>query len=220
MSADIRVRELVQKLITEGDAVIASKWQPGGNWITGPPTYVDLEMFQQWRGRCRLLLTLLGPLAGPWEPVLGSTMENKFTAAKSTQGALKGIQQSIDEGLLVRFEDLVLAEAFSDLSEQAGYLFGQGYFLAAGVIARAVLEERLRRLATVNACLPTRARPTLADFNGELYKKGVYDKVAFKHVESLAAVGNEAAHASPDLKMDDVRRLLDGLQDFLTRFSV
>ena len=68
-------------------------------------------------------------------------------------------------------------------------------------------------------CSPTRDRPTLGDFNTALYKHNTYDKTTFKHVDALAAVGNDAAHNKPDLKSEDVRRLLDGLQNFLIRFS-
>jgi hypothetical protein len=182
-------------------------------------SYVELEIFEQWRSRCRLLLSMLGPLSVPWEPVLGPSVENGLSAAMSTQGALKGIRQSLHEGLIVRFEDLVLAEAFSDLYHQADYLFLQGYFLAGAVILRAVLEERLRRLCTAHQCPPARDRPTLGDFNTELYKRGVYDKITFKLVDALAAIGNDAAHNDPNLKKEDVRRLLDGVQDFLRRFS-
>lgn len=215
MSTDTKIKELVQKLIAEGETVISSKWQDS----PFPRFFVGLEQFERWKSRCRLLLTLLGPVSGPWEQILGPKTSNRYEHAVSMQGALKGLQQSIEEGLLVRFEDLVLAEAFSDLSEQAEYLFSQGYFLAAGVIARAVLEERLRRLATIHASLPACDRPTISHFNNELYKKTIYDKITMKHVESLAAVGNAAAHADPTLKADDVRRLLDGLKDFLARFS-
>ena len=219
MNAENKIRELVERLISEGDAVLASKWQPGGNWLNGPPSYVEIEIFEQWRSRCRLLLSLLGPHGKPWEPVLEPMVENELGSAMSTQGALKAIRQSLDEGLLVRFEDLVLAEAFSDLYEQADYLFLQGYLLAAGVIARAVLEERLRRLCAAHQCVPTRDRPTLGDYNTALYKHNSYDKITYKHVDSIAVVGNDAAHNKPDLKPEDVRRLLDGVQSFLIRFS-
>lgn len=127
--------------------------------------------------------------------------------------------KSLEEGLLIRFEDLVLAEAFSDLSEQAEYLFSQGYFLASGVITRAILEERLRRLCVNHDCTPDRERPTLSDLNTALYKKTVYDKITFKHVDALGAVGNHAAHNNPDLNKEDVRRMIDGVQAFLLRFS-
>jgi hypothetical protein len=115
MSAEAKVREFVGRLITEGEAVLASKWEPAGDWISGRPSYVELEIFQQWRSRCRLLLSMLGSLAKPWEPVLGRSAKNDLSVATSTQGALKGIRRSLQEGLLIHFEDLVLAEAFSDL---------------------------------------------------------------------------------------------------------
>lgn len=220
MSAETKVAEFVARLISEGDAVIASQWQPRRNYLSGPPTYVEVELFQQWRGRCRLLISMLGTLADPWKPILSKDSQNTMAAAKSTLGALKGVQQSLQEGLLVRFEDLILAEAFSDLYDQADYLFSQGYFLASGVIGRAILEERVRRLCAIHDCLPERDRPTLSDFNTALYKKTAYDKITFKHVDSLGAVGNEAAHNKADLKKEDVRRMLDGVHDFLKRFSV
>jgi hypothetical protein len=219
VNAEAKLREFVVKLISEGHAVLASEWQQSGNWLGGPPVHVELEIFQQWRSRCRLLLSLLGPHAKPWQPVLEPMVENNLGAAKSTQGALKAILQSLDEGLLVRFEDLVLANAFSDLYDQADYLFEQGYILAAGVIARAVLEERLRRLCAAHECSPDRDRPTISDYNTALYKCNTYDKITYKHVDSLAAIGNDASHNKPDLQPTDVRRLLDGLHTFLTRFS-
>ena len=152
MNAEGKIRDFIERLIAEGDAVLASKWQPSGNWISGPPSYVEIEIFQQWRSRCRLLLSMLGPHGKPWEPMLEPMVENGLGMAMSTQGSLKAIRQSLAEGLLVRFEDLVLAKAFSDLYEQADYLFRQGYFLAAAVIARAVLEERLPRLCATHQC--------------------------------------------------------------------
>ena len=67
MSTHAKVQELVQKLIVEGQGVIGSR-------LAGElyDQFVDLEKFEAWKGRCRLLLTLLGSLAGPWEQVLGS----------------------------------------------------------------------------------------------------------------------------------------------------
>ncbi|HVS80931.1 MAG TPA: hypothetical protein VHE60_04295, partial [Pyrinomonadaceae bacterium] len=100
------MKEFVERLIAEGDVVIASQWHPRGNYLLGPPTYVDLELFQQSRSRCRLLMSMLGTLADPWKPILASEAANKIESAKSTQGALKGVRQSLEEGLLIRFEDL------------------------------------------------------------------------------------------------------------------
>lgn len=41
-----------------------------------------------------------------------------------------------------------------------------------------------------------------------------------KHVEAMAAIGNDAAHSNPGLKADDVRRLLTDLRGFLAKFAV
>jgi hypothetical protein len=52
------------------------------------------------------------------------------------------------------------------------------------------MEERLRRMCNVNGCLPAKIRSTLNDYNQALYAKQAYDKVMFKNVDALAAVGN------------------------------
>jgi hypothetical protein len=135
--------------------------------------------------------------------------------------ALETIKDAIDQGLLNSFEDLVYAQAFSDLYEQGEYLLSQGYFLASGVIFRAVLEERLRRLCEQNTCMPQTMRPTINDLNIALYKHEppIYDKSMMLNVTALASVGNDAAHNHPNLKSEDVQRLKNGLLDFLAKFS-
>ncbi len=73
-----------------------------------------------------------------------------------------------------------------------------------------------------NNCQPTKQRPTINDYNTILYKAKVDDKIMFKNVDSMAAIGNDAAHNNPDLKKEDVEseRLLRDLNSFLQRFSV
>jgi hypothetical protein len=47
----------------------------------------------------------------------------------------------------------------------------------------------------------------------------VYDKNMMQHVTSIAGVGNDCAHNDPKLVREDVERLMNGLRDFLVRFS-
>jgi len=185
MSTHWKIRELLIKLITEGEAVLNTKWQPGGNWVSGPPTYVELAAFKTWRARCKLLASLLGKVGKSWENELISDWDNRIEYAITTQSTLQAIKVSEEEGLLLEIEDLVLADAFANLLEQAEYLLKQGYFLAAGVILRAVLEERLRRLCEQNTLILSKSKPTLNDYNTELYKKNVYDKITFKGATSI-----------------------------------
>jgi hypothetical protein len=123
----------------------------------------------------------------------------------------------VARGLLVAVEDLVRAEAFESLLEQADYLLASGYALAAGVLGRAVLEEHLRKWCEVKGCRPAKDKPTINDYNSELYKAKHLNLSQMKHVESLAAVGNEAAHNKPTLTADGVERLLRDVRELLAK---
>lgn len=219
MSLQSQIFDLTNRLIEEGEIVRTTQWQPRGNYLHGAPTFVDLLKFRKWRASCSLLASLMGELALPWRDILTANYENSNEAALTTSGTLEAIREAIDHELLVRSEDIVFAEAFSDLIGQAEYLFEQGYILASGVILRSVLEERLKLLCDRNNCVPTKQRPTIVDYNAELYRQKVYDIITMKHVESMAAVGNDAAHNNPQLSKDDVGRFLRDLLDFLQKFS-
>ena len=219
MKAKERISDLVDSLIAEGQTVLGTEFKRSGNWVGGAPRYVDLQQFKKWRASCYLLLSLMGDIADPWREVLAGDTANQSVTAISMLGTLQAIREALDEDLLISFEDLVFAEAFSDLLEQAEYLFDQGYLLACGVILRAILEERLNRMCERYGCTPTKARPTIADYNTELYKAKVYDKITLKHVESMAAIGNDAAHNKPDLDKVDVQRFKTELITFLQKFA-
>jgi len=124
---------------------------------------------------------------------------------------------AIEKGYLIKIEDIIFAEAFSNLIEQAEYLLKQGYHLAAGVLARAVLEERLRNICSSEGVVFSNNRPTLSKFNTELYKKKYYDKIEFKNIDFLTAIGNNAAHNKP-VANNEIEKLIDGVLDFLKRY--
>ena len=67
-----------------------------------------------------------------------------------------------------------LAQKFFD---QAEYLMHKGYYLAAGVFFRAVLEEKLRRLSETHGLILDKEHPTISDFNQALYRANIFDKI-------------------------------------------
>jgi hypothetical protein len=211
------LNSFVRELIDEGESVLKTAVQRQTSSFTSD-WFVDLQQFHKWRTSCRLLLSQLGQFAKPWSENLGSekSKTNRATV-KVMLGALQSISENIVAGRLARFEDIVLAEAFLNLMEQAKYLLDKGYYLAAGVLFRAVLEEKLRLLCDTHGLSPDKERPTISDFNQAMYKATIYDKITFKNVDAMAATGNEAAHNNDRLQAADIARLHSNLLDFLQR---
>lgn len=214
------IASFAQKLIEDGNALLGTQFERKTSSFTRDK-FVDLQTYHQWCASCRLLVQQLGPFAEPFRDVLTEQKKhNNTTAVKSKLGALESVLESVEHGRLAAFEDIVFAEAFANLIEQGEYLLEKDYHLAAGVIFRAVLEERLRRLCDVHGEIPTKARSTVADYNQSLYKATVYDKIVMKHVDAMAAVGNAAAHGTDDFDPAHVVQLHTNLVSFLARFEI
>lgn len=219
MSQTSKLTFLLDKLIADGAALVESSRSSRSGVLLEIP---NREGIRIWANELVLFKSLAGELVKPWNDRLQHNGHVIITGdMEYPLSALRTIKFAIEQGLLTRFEDLVIADTFADLSEQGAYLLEHGYFLAAGAIFRAVLEEKLRMLCIRNKCQPTKARPTITDYNQALYTASppVYDKNMMLHVTSLAAIGNDAAHNDPKLNKQDVERLMKGLQDFLARHS-
>jgi len=213
MSHPQKFVDLVEKLIRDADGMIDSA---NGGYIS------DRTQLRRWSNELILLRTLGGAMLTPWARRL--THSGTLIDVEEVQGplaALETVKFAIDNGLMNTYRNLVIAEAFADLYEQGQYLFGQGYFLAAGVIFRAVLEEKLRELCLSAECMPDKDRPTINDLNLALYRCEAvsFDKAMMLNVTALAAVGNDAAHNMESLKTEDVERLMKGTLDFISRYS-
>ncbi len=227
-----KLTTLIDGLVAEGNAVFGSvkidsrKEPASSNLFSGIVTrwrYRNVELFDvqacaRWSSRCAHLAVLLERHAEPWTAVLNAQIRGSQDMRRLI-GTLEAIRLQLDAGLLVRLENLIAADIFDDLLEQAEYLHKKGFLLAAGVLARAVLEEHLRHWCAHVDCTPEKPRPTINDYNTALYKDQHLDKITMKHVEALAAIGNDAAHNKPDLPTDDVTRLLRDLREFLVKHT-
>src|SRR5579871_257497 len=141
-----------------------------------------------WVGKVYTLIHVMGDQIEVWRNGL-------FNGVTGHQiGTLRAIKYAVENDWLTSVENFVVAEAFNDLLEQADYLLEKSFHVAAGTLGRAVLEEHLRKWCSRVNCFPTKPKPTITDFKTELYKNGRLDKVTQMHVESMAAIGNQAAH--------------------------
>lgn len=211
-----RLLKAIDRLILEGDAVLATTHDT--RWSKD---VVDPPALTKWLAGCRNLLRMLGHFAGPWEEAFRKSADyyEKYRA-EQMQATLQAIRDAVEHGLLLDIEDLVLAEAFDSLLTQAEQLLAERRYLPAGVLGRAVLEEHLRKWCEHAECVPSRAKPTTSDYTQELYRKKQFNVSVLKHIESMAAIGNDAAHAKRELAIADVERLLRDLKDFLGRHSL
>ena len=108
----------------------------------------------------------------------------------------------------------------ADLVEHAEVLIEQHFHLAAAVVLRAVLEERLRKLCEARALPLTATRPTIEHFRQALAKADVIDKIVAKKIDWMVGVGNAAAHNLPTFNPVDVAGLYKETLDFLDRFAL
>lgn len=209
----------LDKLIVDGEALLATKFTIAMSSFS-EEDFVPIDPFRRWCGNCRVLQSKLGRALEPWTETILADVPNKAVVVMALLGTVRSIKDAIEGGHLVSFADLVVAEAFSNLIEQAEYLLSKGFWLAAGVLGRAVLEEELRALAQSAGCLPNKDRPTLNDLNSALYKNESYDKLEFKLIDTLAVIGNDCAHNKPTATEDRVRHLLEQLVAVLPRLKV
>ena len=137
-------------------------------------------------------------------------------------GILEALRADIDAGWLEGVAELLHAEAFSDLLDQATELLEKKYKDAAAVIAGSALESHIRLLCekfVVNTQLPT-GTPKKADvMNADLVKASAYNTLQQKAVTAWLGIRNSAAHGGYE-KYDDkqVANMIASVRDFVIRY--
>ncbi len=181
---------------------------------------VNGKEFIRLAAGCRLLIKKLGHFGAVWNDMLKQPQDNSLTELHEISGVLDAIADSLSKNRLSTVEELVSAEVLGDLLEHAEELLHSQFNLAAAVVLRAVLEERLRKLCDSNGCLPSTSRPTIEHFKTALYSAQIIDKIVMKDIEWMASIGNAAAHNSADFSPSEAATLFQRVSAFLSRFSV
>ncbi|HET6249662.1 MAG TPA: hypothetical protein VFE47_18380 [Tepidisphaeraceae bacterium] len=209
-TAQVKILKAAENLIAEGSTFI-----PGlhDSQLRGNYTFSYEQQFTKWLIGCRVLMQLLGEHGRFFAPSFERDDPTRWCA--EMLGTLEALRDAVRDDLLITAENLLRAEVFADLLEQAEHLLDGGYFLAAGVLGRAVLEDHLRNWCSRASCQPAKGKPTLDDFKTELYRAKRISTADMQHVQAMAAVGNEAAHNLPTLTGANVKRLLSDMRTFL-----
>ncbi|WP_020602675.1 hypothetical protein [Spirosoma spitsbergense] len=135
-------------------------------------------------------------------------------------GIVKALREDLSAGYLQSLTEIVHAEVFADFIEMAFHLLSNGYKDAAAVIVGSTLESHLRKLAVKNSIpIETDDKPLKAErINQELAKATIYTILDQKNVTAWLDLRNKAAHGNySDYMTDQVKLLIAGIQDFITR---
>ena len=137
-------------------------------------------------------------------------------------GILKSLRDDYANDFLNSINEMVDAEIFADILEQAEYLLKQDYFRASAVVAGVALESHLRNLAEKNKILikSDDGKYVKADsLNGDLLKNKIIDKTMHKYITSWLGLRNDAAH--PDAKLINegmIEPMIAGIRVFIEKY--
>ena len=140
---DERIRNRALALIEKGNAVISTR-RPNSPGVIGFPT-LSTQEYANWRSQSLAFLTdLLGA-----EHVYTNSFETRIEKSGYTGstragiGILQAVLEDIEQGFIDTIRQLLTAEVFADLLDQATHLLESGYKAPAASLAGAVLEDGL-----------------------------------------------------------------------------
>ena len=137
-------------------------------------------------------------------------------------GALKALRKDYENNYLQSFNEMIDAELFTDILEQAEYLLSKGFVGASAVVAGVALESHLRKLSEKNSIKITKDDGSYMNadtLNGELRKKEVIDKTTNKSITGWLGLRNDAAH--PDTKEINeglIEPMIAGIRVFIQQY--
>lgn len=132
-------------------------------------------------------------------------------------GVLGAAHRDWKAGLLRKIEFIVAASTFDDFLDQAEDYYSAGKKTEASVLAGAVLEDAVKKVAIKNEMDPTGM--TLDPIIDSLVKAGVLTPVKAKRWKSFAGVRNKALHAEWDqFDLDDVGAQIVGVREILADY--
>lgn len=127
---------------------------------------------------------------------------------------MHSVQLEAKAGLLTKLEDQVVATAFDDFLDHASQYHRAGKAKEAAVLASAVLEDTIKRIATKSGV--GTSGQSLEPLIDELCKSSVFTPVKAKQLKFFAAIRNHALHAEWDkLDIKDVGAQIAGVRELL-----
>ncbi len=218
MRIDEKIMKRLDELLEMGEQVLATRRSPGPNVIGDDR--VNSQIAYQWATSVQNLLARVFGLDSEHYKNFTKRVESHLTyyPVFCAQGILKAAKDDYENEQLFEVRQLVEAELFDDLLEQAEHLFDSDYYQPAAVIAGCVLEDGLRKLCQKNGiALPE--KPKLDKMNADLAKAGVVSKLVQKRITALADLRNKAAHGQWDQFIkEDVGEMIPAVRRIMEEY--
>jgi hypothetical protein len=213
-----RYVERLEELIAEGEALAQSEQptkKPGIKTIQNP------TKLHAWLIKVdNIIETTFGQNSPQFKrkEELFKGQTHFATQVRAIVGLLTGALDDLKNGFLVHQEFLIAGEIFNSVLEQGKYFLEKRHKDVAAILARIVVEDRLKRMAKQAGCLDDSQKwKPASELNGCLKKKGQYGEPQRSDIQAWLAVGNSAAHGKFDeYDPEKVRIMLDGIEHFLT----
>lgn len=132
-------------------------------------------------------------------------------------GLFSSAKDEWDKGLLKKFEYIIVGATFDNFLDHATQYHKGNMKTEAGVLASAVLEDTMKKIAQKNN-VPAESL-TLDPLIDKLAAAGVFKKEYAKRLKSYAGFRNCALHANwEQLDIRDIGDLISGIRDLIERY--
>lgn len=218
MKLDEQIRNRAVALVEKGNAVISTHRPNPPNFI-GFAT-LNTQEYANWRSQSLAFLTdLLGSEHVYTKSFSTNTKDSgKIESTRAGLGVLLAVSEDIEQGFIETVRQLITAEVFADLFDQAAYLLGSGYKVPAASLTGAVLENGLRTIATSKG-VQVRTSDDLSSLNQKLAEKDVYTRLTQKKVHVWIDIRNKADHGHfNQINEQDVDDFIKGAQSLLADY--
>jgi uncharacterized protein YutE (UPF0331/DUF86 family) len=131
-------------------------------------------------------------------------------------GVLRSAREEWAAGMLTRIEYIVAAATFDDFLDHAEDYHKANKKNEASVLASAVLEDTVKKIALKNSVNEKRSLDPIID---DLVTAGVFTPVKAKRVKAYAGTRNSALHADWDaFDIKDVGEMINGVRELIEEF--
>jgi hypothetical protein len=152
----------------------------------------------------------------------GKSVNESHDLNRNLAGVLGALREDYVDNRMQKFQEIIHADLFEDILEEAEYLLTKKYKDAAAVMIGSVLETHIKKMC-VKEGLPleikTKGKSTLkraGDLNVELAKHGVYDLPRQQQITAWMSLRNKAAHGEiTTYKKEEIDSMHQGVRQFI-----